>query len=254
MYNRPPTNLAFEGEPRMSSIDIAEIAGKPHNDLLKAIRAMEPAWQKVAQGNFSLGSYQDRNGQMRPCYLLTKTESLYVATKFNDEARARLVLRWEQLEQAFRMQQATGLPMAFMQQMQQVMSMQQQFIREMSQRYGFALQEVAEMKPKAQYCERVLASHDCMTTSIVAKDLGMSAVRLNRRLHELGIQFKQGHTWLLYAPFDGHGLTDFRTITFGKNDEHTHESLVWTQRGRQFIIKVIEENMNPHEALCLTME
>ena len=56
---------------RMTSIEIAEVTGKPHNDVLKAIRKMEPAWEKVC---------------------------LYIATKFNDEARAKLVLRWEQLE------------------------------------------------------------------------------------------------------------------------------------------------------------
>ena len=87
-----------ENQHMMTSLEIAEVTGKPHNDVLKAIRKMEPAWAKVAQGNFSLGHYQDANGQMRPCYLLTKTETLYIATKFNDEARARLVLRWEELE------------------------------------------------------------------------------------------------------------------------------------------------------------
>lgn len=30
--------------------------------------------------------------------MLNKTECLYVATKFNDEARAKLIIRWEQLE------------------------------------------------------------------------------------------------------------------------------------------------------------
>ena len=61
---------------------------------------MEPAWGKIAGSNFRLGSYKDLNGQLRPCYLLTKTECLYIATKFNDEARAKLVLRWQQLELA----------------------------------------------------------------------------------------------------------------------------------------------------------
>ena len=82
----------------MTSFEIAALTGKPHNDVLKAIRKMEPAWRKIAQGNFSLGSYRDPNNQLRPCYELTKTECLYIATKFNDEARAKLVLRWEQLE------------------------------------------------------------------------------------------------------------------------------------------------------------
>ena len=43
-----------------------------------------------AEGNFQ---YQDQKGELRPCYTLTKTECLYIATKFNDEARARLVPR-----------------------------------------------------------------------------------------------------------------------------------------------------------------
>ena len=53
---------------------------------------------------FQLSSrtYQLPNGGTKevPCYVLTKTECLYIATKFNDEARAKLVLRWEELEKA----------------------------------------------------------------------------------------------------------------------------------------------------------
>ena len=87
---------------RMTSIEIAEVTGKPHNDVLKAIRKMEPAWEKVHEGKFSLKqrTIQTSNGATRqvPYYSLTKTECLYIATKFNDEARAKLVLRWEHLE------------------------------------------------------------------------------------------------------------------------------------------------------------
>ena len=86
----------------MTSIKIAEVTGKQHNDVLKAIRKMEPAWEKVHEGKFSLKqrTIQTSNGATRqvPYYSLTKTECLYIATKFNDEARAKLVLRWEQLE------------------------------------------------------------------------------------------------------------------------------------------------------------
>ena len=61
---------------------------------------MEPAWLKVNGRKFALVEYQDKKGELRPCYLLTKIECLYIATKFNDEARAKLVLRWQQLELA----------------------------------------------------------------------------------------------------------------------------------------------------------
>ena len=82
----------------MSSLLIAEISGKQHNDVLKAIRKMERSWEKIAGRKFSLGYYTDPNNQKRPMFLLNKEECLYIATKFNDEARAKLVLRWEELE------------------------------------------------------------------------------------------------------------------------------------------------------------
>ena len=85
-------------EQTMTSLEIAELTGKNHFDLMRAIRKMEPAWEKVNGCKFALVEYQDRKGEYRPCYQLTKTECLYIATKFNDEARARLVLRRQELE------------------------------------------------------------------------------------------------------------------------------------------------------------
>lgn len=73
---------------------------------MEAVRKMEPAWAKTCGSNFRLTSRTiiQPNGGTRevPCYQLTKTECLYIATKFNDEARAKLVLRWEELEMADR--------------------------------------------------------------------------------------------------------------------------------------------------------
>lgn len=87
-----------DGE-RMTSLQIAEITGKPHADVMKAIRKMEPAWSKINEGNFSLVEYKDKKGETRPCYSLNKEECLYIATKFNDEARAKLIKRWKELEE-----------------------------------------------------------------------------------------------------------------------------------------------------------
>ena len=81
----------------MTSLEIAELTGKQHKHLMEAIRKMEPAWEKVHGSKFRLMFREVAigNGAVRrdPCYQLTKTECLYIATKFNDEARAKLVLR-----------------------------------------------------------------------------------------------------------------------------------------------------------------
>ena len=83
----------------ISSI-IAELTGKQHKDVMEAIRKMEPAWEKVHGSKFRLMFREVNigNGAVRhaPCYSVTKTECLYIATKFNDEARAKLVLRCDE--------------------------------------------------------------------------------------------------------------------------------------------------------------
>ena len=78
----------------MSSLEIAELTGKQHKHVMESIRIMEPAWMKINGSKFRLVEYRDAKGEMGPMYQLTRPEYLYVATKFNDKSRAKLVLRW----------------------------------------------------------------------------------------------------------------------------------------------------------------
>ena len=92
------SGMTGDGEERITSLEIATMTNKLHKNVMQSIRKMEAAWIKVNGLGFKLVNYQDQKGETRPCYSLTKRESLYIATKFNDEARAKLVLRWEELE------------------------------------------------------------------------------------------------------------------------------------------------------------
>ena len=84
-------SLAAMNAGRMTSLEIAELTGKQHKNLMQALRKMEPAWEKVQGLKFQLSSrvYNLPNGGTKvvPYYSLTTTECLYIATKFNDEAR-----------------------------------------------------------------------------------------------------------------------------------------------------------------------
>ena len=88
-------NMMHNNVQTMTSLEIAELTGKQHKNLMRDIRNMEPAWEKVQGLKFELSSrtYNLPNGGTKivPCYILTKTECLYIATKFNDEARAHYV-------------------------------------------------------------------------------------------------------------------------------------------------------------------
>ena len=91
-------NELMSSQKTMSSREIAEFTNKRHSDVLEAIRSMESSWVKVTGRNFPLSEYTDTTGRKLPQYELSKKECLYIATKFNDEARARLIIRWEELE------------------------------------------------------------------------------------------------------------------------------------------------------------
>ena len=98
-------------------------------------------------------------------------------------------------------------------------------------------EEIATLKPKAEYTDQVLDSITCLTTTQVAKGMGMTANELNRILCQKHIQYGQSGQYLLYAPFARQGLAQNRTRTFRDlfGAVHTTSQLVWTERGRQFI-------------------
>ena len=98
--------IALNTQQTMTSLEIAELTGKQHKNVMQAIRNMEHERKKTCGLKFQLTSrtiVQPNGGKREvPCYQLTKTECLYIATKFNDEARAKLVLRWQELEESSR--------------------------------------------------------------------------------------------------------------------------------------------------------
>ena len=89
----------FGKQPKtITSLEIAEISGKSHDNLLKSIKKQEVGWEKVTGVKFNVSKYKDKSGKMNNMYRLTKMESLFISSKFNDEIRARLILRWFELE------------------------------------------------------------------------------------------------------------------------------------------------------------
>lgn len=101
-------------------------------------------------------------------------------------------------------------------------------------------QQIAELQPKASYYDLVLQNKSLLSVSKIAKDFGKSAVWLNRFLHDLGVQYKQGDIWLLYAKYQDKGYT--QTHTHIIDSENSRVSTKWTQKGRLFIYDLLKNN------------
>ncbi len=103
-------------------------------------------------------------------------------------------------------------------------------------------QIISELQPKASYYDLILQNKSLLPISKIAKDYGMSGKALNKMLHELGIQFKQGNTWLLYQQYANQGYTQSKTyaIDADRSAMHTY----WTQKGRLFLYDLLKNEKN----------
>lgn len=232
----------------MTSLEIAEVTGKRHSDVLEAIRNMEPAWEKVAQRKFPLGSYKDANNQDRPCYILNKTECLYVATKFNDEARAKLILRWEELET--KEASTIKVPTTFAEALRlaadqaEKIEAQQKQLEANSKEIVELSGTIATMQPKVTYVDKILASKETVTTTQIAQDYGQSAKAFNILLRNYGIQRKVGGQWILYAKYLPCGYVQSDTIPIEHKDGSSGSVMhtKWTQKGRLFLYEELKKH------------
>ncbi|MCQ9371632.1 phage antirepressor KilAC domain-containing protein [Corynebacterium sp. 35RC1] len=102
-----------------------------------------------------------------------------------------------------------------------------------------AEQALLEATPKVTYYDIVLQSPDAVPITLIAKDYGLSARKMNQLLHELGIQFKQSGVWVLYQAHAGNGYTDTKTHLVAEG-RHTRLHTYWTQKGRLFIYEQLK--------------
>ena len=106
-------------------------------------------------------------------------------------------------------------------------------------------EELKKQAPKVAYYNEVLQSQSTYNTNQIAKELGMSAVTLNKKLRDLGVQYKQGGTWLLYHRYQNKGYTKTQTYTFADSNGNTQTSMqtVWTEEGRLFIHDILKQQL-----------
>ena len=105
---------------------------------------------------------------------------------------------------------------------------------------------IERQAPLVEYASNVLDSASTYTTTQIAKELRMSAQRLNRLLHACGVQFKQSGQWLLYKQYEDKGYTKTRTHTYTRSNGRVQTMLttVWTEAGRMFLHSTIEKYRN----------
>lgn len=121
-----------------------------------------------------------------------------------------------------------------------------------AQTIGIQQKELTVAAPKVKYYDDTLASTDCLTTTQVADDLGISARALNQQLSNAGVQYFQSGSWHLKGKFREWQLASTRTYNYIKGDGSTGTkvNLVWNQRGKRFILALYNNNFNVKNAIA----
>lgn len=155
---------------RMSSLEIANLTGKEHKNVMRDIRNLLD--QGVAALNFELGQYKDANQQDRPCYNLTKKGCLILASGYDAKLREKIIDRWEQLET----ERQTGgfqIPQSYSQAL--LLAAKQAEKIEQQQK------QLQQQAPKVLFADSVSASHISILIGDLAKILKQNGVEIGAK-------------------------------------------------------------------------
>ena len=206
-----------------------------HKDFMTKIRKEIKTLESLGldERNFSLISYTDKQNREKPCYLLNKDGMLIMLNSESTLVRYKTVEYINKLEEQLKQLQTPSYVI------EDKIARAERWIEEEKQRQALC-EKVQELQPKADYYNNVLVSDELLTISQIAKEFGLTGWKLNELLNKLGVQYKQGKIWVLYAKYDDEGYTKYTTHLIQGTGSVTYTK--WTQRGRKFIYKLLEEN------------
>lgn len=250
--------------PTLDSREVAKMVDMRHADLMRNIdHYIDVMGQnaKLRSDDFFIKqTYTAGTGKQYKRYDITKQGCEMVANKLTGKKgilfTAEYVKRFNEMEQA----DAAAARDSYM--IEDPIARAQAWIRE-RQQYNDAITEVekskqliGELKPKADYTDRILNSKSLVSITQIAKDYGLSGKAMNGKLHELGIIYKLGSQWLLYSRYQAKGYTHSETVDITHSDGRADVVMntKWTQKGRLFlyqhlkkhgILPVIEQDQQP---------
>ena len=226
----------------MTSLDIAELTGKEHKNVMRDIRSeIQELGEEISQLIFEQSEYTNERGKKYPCYKFGKEGAMQLALKYDAKTRYKVIKRIEMLEQ----QQNTHSYM-----IEDPVERAKRWIIEQQEKQlliaenSMKDQLIGELKPKADYTDKILQSTGLMTITQIAKDYGMSAQKMNTILHNLKVQYLQNKQWLLYSKYHAEGYTHSETIPITHSDgtPGTKLNTKWTQKGRLFLYQLLKKN------------
>ena len=227
-----------DGEVLARSRDVAQRFNKNHKEVLRSIGNIEKE-MSTAQfcALFKTSEYKASNGKMNKEFLMNRDGFSLLCMGFTGKDalgwKLKYIEAFNKMEDALKHQNEMALPTTYKEALIQLL--------EKVEENEKLISENQVLLPKAEYHDEVLNKDGLLTTTLIAKDLGMqSAMKLNKVMEFKRIIYKKSSTWHPYAEYEWlitDGYCDYESYT----NENAHPSLKWTEKGRKWILENYQE-------------
>lgn len=227
------TDLITSNTATMSSLEIAELTGKQHKDVMADIRNMCQQLE-IQSAQFS-ADYKDARGRIQPCFNLDRYHTEILVTGYDIKRRAAVIKRWYDLET----QQAPAIPKTYAEALQLAADQAKQIEAQEKQ--------LALATPKAEFYDAVTQSDDAISMDEVAKVLnlpGLGRNKLFKLLREKGVLQTGGvkHNQPYQRHVDAGRFRLVETSWVADNgDVRVNLKTVVLQKGLDYIRKIASE-------------
>ena len=250
--------LVYENEKGVditTSLIVAKVFGKEHKNVLRDIESLSCS-ESFRVLNFEQTPYvHPQNGQTYKMYTMTKDGFSFLVMSYTGEKAGEFKERFinEFNKREAMLKSDDYILMRSMQILQGRIKTIEADNERLEQQNNYLTNEIKQSAPKVKYYDDCLQSVNTLTTTQVAKQIGLDAEKLHRKLKEIGVIYRQSGQWLLHSPYSTWGLHATRTQTYTRSDGSTGTSIytVWTEKGRRFIIALYQEGFDLKKAVKL---
>jgi len=240
-----------KGQKVTTSLLVAEKFHKSHGKVLRDIANLSCS-EDFMRANFGLHEYIDGRGNKQPMYYITKDGFLFLVLGYNGRDAGKLKEKFiDAFNQGQEAIQILGDDNAIVARALEILDKRNKAleieVEQKQEQLQLAENTIKEIAPKAKYHDEVLMTKNGHPITVIADDLGISAIKLNKILVQWGVQRKVGGTYVLTVKYQNRGYTSSYTHKFWNEKTSKEESkklTTWTEEGRKFIHDGIDKLKN----------
>ncbi len=215
-------NLIKSNSVTMSSVEIADLVGKRHDNVKRTIEDLAASGVVHPQSEDEWSTDKLDRPRSTRIYRVCKRDSYVIVAQLSPEFTARLVDRWQELEDA----QPVKLPQTFSEALRLAAEQAEQIEQQQLL--------IEQQKPAVEFVEKYVDGTGLKGFRQVAKLLQAKEHQFREFLVDQKIQYRLGGEWYAYQNHIEAGRFEVKTGT-AQNSEHVFNEAKFTPKGVNWI-------------------